>query len=234
VEVSPERKALFDLFRANFQKWNRRRTYEAGMVKYVQCAEAAMDGKIYQKLDDGEYEVGVACNTNIVRPCPRFILRTTKTQFRSRGDFTLCIRASYEVREVQLQDGFTTTVAVWTEDATGAQLRVTSGVPESVEPSRPATSPSTPPAPEQPAPPNVPPGPSFHVQIGAYQNEEEAQMTAHHRDGRVVAADIPGKGRWYRVWVDKYASREEAEAKRAEMERDFGDKYVVGEDEDGR
>ena len=78
------------------------------------------------------------------------------------------------------------------------------------------------------------PSSTFHIQIAAYPNEDQAQMTAHHRDGRVVQADIPGKGRWYRVWVGNYATREEAEAERAEMEQEYGQKYLVGEDKEGQ
>ena len=50
-------------------------------------------------------------------------------------------------------------------------------------------------------------------------------------DGRVVPADIPGKGRWYRVWVGSFPTRAEAEASKAEMEQEYGQKYIVGEDE---
>ncbi|MGC4001088.1 MAG: SPOR domain-containing protein [Anaeromyxobacter sp.] len=106
--------------------------------------------------------------------------------------------------------------------------------PAPVAPQDPPPSPTVPSAVAPPSPEHVSQGPSFHVQVGAYQNEEEAQMTAHGLDGRVVAADVPGKGRWYRVWVGSFATRAEAEAKRAELEEERRGPFLVGKDEEGR
>jgi cell division protein FtsN len=58
----------------------------------------------------------------------------------------------------------------------------------------------------------------FAVQVGATQSEAEAQrlqrrLAAH--GARVVVADVPGKGRWYRIKVGSYETRGEAEQRRA-------------------
>jgi len=54
----------------------------------------------------------------------------------------------------------------------------------------------------------------FAVQVGASQTEAEALRLArrHEADGaRVVAAELPGKGRVYRVKLGSFATRDEAE-----------------------
>jgi len=70
--------------------------------------------------------------------------------------------------------------------------------------------------PRPPAPPAAAAegGGRFAVQVGASQSEAEARRLAkrHEAEGaRVVAADLPGKGRVYRVKVGAFATRAEAE-----------------------
>lgn len=60
----------------------------------------------------------------------------------------------------------------------------------------------------------------FAVQVGATQSEAEAerlQRKLASEGARVVVADVPGKGRWYRIQLGSYASRAEAEQRRAAL-----------------
>jgi DedD protein len=67
--------------------------------------------------------------------------------------------------------------------------------------------------------PGAPPG-AFAVQVGATQSEAEAQRLQRRYAGegaRVAPADVPGKGRWYRVKVGSFPSRAEAEKRLAAL-----------------
>jgi hypothetical protein len=58
----------------------------------------------------------------------------------------------------------------------------------------------------------------FAVQVGATQSEAEAERIRRRlvsEGARVVIADVPGKGRWYRIKVGSYATRAEADQRRA-------------------
>lgn len=67
---------------------------------------------------------------------------------------------------------------------------------------------------------------SYTIQVASFKNEYESDELAAKLRGRgyqsyVVAADIPGKGRWYRVRVGKFKSKREASS--------FGYKLKVNE-----
>lgn len=95
----------------------------------------------------------------------------------------------------------------------------------------PAAAPSV--APPLPAPkPRPPPAaePAFAVQVGASQDPAEAARIAEKfkaQRARVVAADIPGKGRWYRVRVGAFEDRASAEAYLRDLVRETGVKGFV-------
>ncbi len=68
------------------------------------------------------------------------------------------------------------------------------------------------PAPVRAAPAHVSP-PTYAVQVGAANSRADAERLAKRYAGkgaRVVTADVPGKGRWYRVQLGSYATREAA------------------------
>ncbi len=115
------------------------------------------------------------------------------------------------------------------------------------------TAPSTPPATPTPAdaatakPAQVPaaapgltgrlaPPPSeeargaFAIQVGASQDLGEAHRILDrfkgHR-GRIVAADIPGKGRWYRVRLGAFETKDDAERYLRDLVRETGVKGFV-------
>ncbi|MGH9832345.1 MAG: SPOR domain-containing protein [Blastocatellia bacterium] len=77
--------------------------------------------------------------------------------------------------------------------------------------------PSKSPKPAPTAPPAAAPvnRGNLTIQIGSFNdqaqaNERAARLKSAGFDARVVRADIPGKGTWYRVQVGGFASREEA------------------------
>jgi cell division septation protein DedD len=59
------------------------------------------------------------------------------------------------------------------------------------------------------------PGGGYSVCVSSYSSEEAARrdQTLYQKLGQVfiIAADIPGKGRWYRICVGQYASRAQAQ-----------------------
>jgi DedD protein len=60
----------------------------------------------------------------------------------------------------------------------------------------------------------------FAVQVGATRSEVEAQRMQKRlaADGAwIAAADLPGKGRWYRVRLGSFATRAEADRRLAEL-----------------
>jgi cell division septation protein DedD len=77
------------------------------------------------------------------------------------------------------------------------------------------------------------PGPkegAFAVQVGSTQDRFEAERIAARfraRGARVVASDVPGKGRWFRVKVGGYETREAAEQALREIERGGAKGFVT-------
>ncbi|HVP68822.1 MAG TPA: SPOR domain-containing protein [Anaeromyxobacteraceae bacterium] len=71
---------------------------------------------------------------------------------------------------------------------------------------------------------------AFTVQVGSTTDRGEAERLAQRfpgRGARVSAADVPGKGRWYRVRVGAFKTREAAERYLRDLERDTGQKGFV-------
>jgi cell division protein FtsN len=104
-----------------------------------------------------------------------------------------------------------------------------------------ALSPSGPPPVEAkvaaaPVPPPAPPRPAtsgkggWVVQVGSTQDRIEADRIAARfatRGARVVVADVPGKGRWYRVRLGSFDTRESADRYLRDLERGTGAKGFV-------
>lgn len=89
----------------------------------------------------------------------------------------------------------------------------------------PAPPPAAPPDPE-PAPPSKP----WTVQLAAAQDRGEAERIAGklgHLNPRIEEADVPGKGRFYRVRVGGFDSREDAERYLRDVARETGAKGFV-------
>jgi DedD protein len=88
------------------------------------------------------------------------------------------------------------------------------------------SAPATPPASQKLAPPPATPArAAFTVQLGASQRREEAEALARKVQSlgpRVEEADIPGKGRFYRVRVGRFETKAEAEKYRADVVRETG------------
>lgn len=75
--------------------------------------------------------------------------------------------------------------------------------------------------------PPAPPTTGFTVQISASQQKNEADGVLSKLRGAglhpyLVEADIPGKGRWYRVRVGRFEHREEAEKYARDLKRETG------------
>lgn len=71
------------------------------------------------------------------------------------------------------------------------------------------------PAPPAPKPFNAPSKGSLTIQVGSFKDQAEADARAARLnsagfEARVVRAEIPGKGPWFRVQVRSFSSREEA------------------------
>jgi DedD protein len=67
------------------------------------------------------------------------------------------------------------------------------------------------------------PASGFAIQVGSTQDPSEAQRIADRFKGhkpRIVSADIPGKGRWYRVKVGSFDSRTDAERYLKDLSRE--------------
>jgi cell division septation protein DedD len=63
--------------------------------------------------------------------------------------------------------------------------------------------------------------PAFTIQIGSTPRRADAERLAKRfAASRVVAADVPGKGRWYRVQIGAFESREAAQRRLASLSRD--------------
>lgn len=68
--------------------------------------------------------------------------------------------------------------------------------------------------------------PTFTVQVSSSRDKDDTERLADRLkdagwDARVVAADIEGRGRWYRVRVGRYATRDEAMRRQAAIQSDF-------------
>lgn len=96
-----------------------------------------------------------------------------------------------------------------------------------------APAPVPPPKPEPAAAPAPPPQPAdslFSVQVGAAQDEAEAKKLADRFKGyqaHIVPVDIPGKGRWYRVRLGSFESRDAADRYLKDLSRETGAKGFV-------
>jgi cell division protein FtsN len=68
------------------------------------------------------------------------------------------------------------------------------------------------------------------VQVGSTQERSEADRIAARfagRGARVTAADVPGKGRWYRVRLGSFDTREAADRYLKDLERTTGARGFV-------
>jgi DedD protein len=85
----------------------------------------------------------------------------------------------------------------------------------------------SPPAPPRPATSGAG---GWVVQVGSTQDRMEADRIAARfatRGARVVVADVPGKGRWYRVRLGSFETRESADRYLRDLERGTGAKGFV-------
>ncbi|HET9599006.1 MAG TPA: SPOR domain-containing protein [Anaeromyxobacteraceae bacterium] len=72
------------------------------------------------------------------------------------------------------------------------------------------------------APPASPHHGAYTIQVASSQRRADAERAARKlssRGARVVAADVPGKGRWYRVQLGEYPSRDAAARQLASLSR---------------
>ena len=96
-----------------------------------------------------------------------------------------------------------------------------------------APPPAPPPAAAAPAPrasPSAPPAKPWTVQLAASQDRADAERAAARFSAlgpRVEEADVPGRGRFWRVRVGAFDTREEAERYRADVARETGAKGFV-------
>jgi cell division protein FtsN len=80
------------------------------------------------------------------------------------------------------------------------------------------------------APRGAAPKGAFSVQVGSTQDRFEAERIAARfasRGPKVSVAEVPGKGRWYRVRLGSFESREAADRYLKELERSTGAKGFV-------
>jgi len=108
-------------------------------------------------------------------------------------------------------------------------------VPVPAPPAAPAAAPAAPAAaPAAPAAarafPSTPPEEPWTVQLAASQDRADAERAAARFSAlgpRVEEADVPGKGRFWRVRVGAFATREAAERYRDDVARETGAKGFV-------
>jgi cell division protein FtsN len=65
-------------------------------------------------------------------------------------------------------------------------------------------------------------GGAYAIQVGSMPTREDAERFARKHAGRhprIVSADLPGKGRWYRVVIGDYATQEAAKRQLATLTR---------------
>jgi cell division septation protein DedD len=96
----------------------------------------------------------------------------------------------------------------------------------------PATAPKAAPSPKPAAPPRpaTPVKGAWVVQVGSTQERFEAERIAARfasRGARVSIADVPGKGRWYRVRMGSFDTREAADRYLRDLEKTTGAKGFV-------
>jgi cell division septation protein DedD len=94
-------------------------------------------------------------------------------------------------------------------------------------PAKPGVAATSAPAPQRVAPAGKG---AWVVQVGSTQDRTEAERIAARfttRGARVVAADVPGKGRWYRVRLGSFETREAADRYLRDLERGTGAKGFV-------
>jgi DedD protein len=121
-------------------------------------------------------------------------------------------------------------------DAKGADPKAAvAEVPTGSPPQKPATATASPPKPTAaPAPPprtgaTAAKG-AWVVQVGSTQDRTEADRIAARfatRGARVVVAEVPGKGRWYRVRLGSFEARDAADRYLRDLERSTGAKGFV-------
>jgi cell division septation protein DedD len=96
----------------------------------------------------------------------------------------------------------------------------------SAPPKPPATATSAPPKPPAPPPPDRP----WTVQLAAAQDRAEAERTAARFSAlnpRIEAAEVPGKGKFWRVRVGAFETRQAAERYLHDVARETGAKGFV-------
>lgn len=96
----------------------------------------------------------------------------------------------------------------------------------------PTARPAAPPAKAvPPAAPKAPAGKgAFTVQVGSTQDRFEAERIATRfasRGARVTSADVPGKGRWYRVRIGAFETKDDAARYLRDLEKSTGTKGFV-------
>ena len=104
-------------------------------------------------------------------------------------------------------------------------------VAEAAAPAPAAVAPAAPPATVPSSPKAVDPASTgWFVQLKATQDRADADRTAARfasRGARVVAAEVPEKGLWYRVRIGPYADRRAAERVIGEVEKSTGVRGIV-------
>ena len=98
--------------------------------------------------------------------------------------------------------------------------------PSTAPPTGPATATKAAPPPK----PSTPVKGAWVVQVGSTQERFEAERIAARfasRGARVSVADVPGKGRWYRVRMGSFDTREAADRYLRDLERTTGAKGFV-------
>jgi DedD protein len=128
-----------------------------------------------------------------------------------------------------------------TPDAKAADAKGSEPKAVSAEPARapPVQKPAAAPAPPPKSTPAAAPAPrlgatvskgAWVVQVGSTQDRTEADRIAARfatRGARVVVADVPGKGRWYRVRLGSFETRDAADRYLRDLERSTGAKGFV-------
>ena len=115
--------------------------------------------------------------------------------------------------------------------AVAAEARAAPQAKAAPPPVKPAAAPEKAAAKPAPAAPKAAPGKgAFVVQVGSTQDRFEAERIAARfasRGPRVTAADVPGKGRWFRVRLGSFETREAADRYLRDLERTTGAKGFV-------
>jgi DedD protein len=125
-------------------------------------------------------------------------------------------------------------------DAKGSEPKAVAAEPPRVPPAqKPAAAPAPPPRSTPTAAAVAAPAPragataskgAWVVQVGSTQDRSEAERIAARfatRGARVVVAEVPGKGRWYRVRLGSFEARDAADRYLRDLERSTGAKGFV-------